>query len=164
MQLPSSGHVDLIVMSLEQALPIEVERLLGRVCRNALRERDLQAAPGLTVFLPRLEFLRLDTRQREEKRRIHVGPHGIAGEVRQLQAVPGRVELVTSEGLAWIGSFLHDVAVTRFNRDSVGLKGRASIRLSEWSMRRPLLAQIDGHVDIVENAVLALQLPQDATL
>ena len=63
----ASGHVDLIVMSLEQALPIEVERLFGRVRRNALRERDLQAAPGLTVFLPRLEVLRLNTRQGEEE-------------------------------------------------------------------------------------------------
>lgn len=59
----ASCHVDSIVVSLEQALSIEVERLLGRVRRNALGERDLQAAPGLTVFLPRLEFFRLDTRR-----------------------------------------------------------------------------------------------------
>jgi hypothetical protein len=31
-------------------------------------------------------------------------------------------------------------------------------------MRGPLLAQIDGHVDIVQHAFLALQFPQDATL
>src|SRR5882672_312544 len=136
----SSRHVDVIVVPLEQALPIEVERLFGRVRRNALRERDLQAAPGLTVFLPRLEFLRLDTRQGEEERRIQIGPHGIAGEVRQLQAVPRSVERVTLEGLAWIGSFLHDATVTRLDGDSVRLKGRVSIRLSERPMRRPLLA------------------------
>src|SRR5688572_6260109 len=129
----SSRHVDLVVVPLEQALLIEVERLLGRMRRDVFRKGDFQAAPRLTVFLPRrCEFFRRHARQCKEKRRIHVGPHGIAGEVRELQAVPWSVELVTLKRLAWLRSFLHDATVTRLNGDPVGSKRRVSIRLSEW--------------------------------
>src|SRR5258707_898229 len=94
--------------------------------REGCRKRDFQAAPRLTVFLPRFKFFRLDVGQRKEKRRIHVGPHRIPCEVRQLQSVPGRLERVISEGLAWIGPFLNDLTVARLNRDSIGLEGRTS--------------------------------------
>ena len=57
-------------MPLEKTLLIEVERLLSRMRRDAGRERDFQATPDLTVFGPRLDFFRLDTRQGKQKRRI----------------------------------------------------------------------------------------------
>src|SRR5713226_2744366 len=160
----STRDVDVVVVPLEKALPIEVERLLNRMRRDAFRKRDFQAAPRLTVFLPRFKFFRLDVGQREEKRRIHVRPHRIPCEVRQLQPVPGRLERVISEGLAWIGPFLNDLTVARLNRDSIGLKGRVSILLSERPMRRPFLAQVDRQMDIVQNAVLTLHFPENAAL
>src|SRR5712672_2516062 len=48
----STRDVDVVVVPLEKALAIEVERLLGGVRRDAFRERDFKAAPRLTVFLP----------------------------------------------------------------------------------------------------------------
>src|SRR6267143_6070038 len=96
----SSRDVDVVVVPLKKALLIKVEGLLKGVRRDALRERDFQTAPRLTVFVPRIEFFGVDARQRKQKRRIQIGPHGIAGEVRQLQAIPRSVELVICEGVA----------------------------------------------------------------
>jgi len=71
---------------------------------------------------------------------------------------------VISEGVVRIGPFLDDLTIARLNRDSIGLKGRVSILLSERPMRCPFLAQVDSQVDIVEDAVLTLQFPQNAAL
>src|ERR1700741_1509952 len=121
-------------MPLEKTLLVEVERLLGTMRRYAGRERDLQAAPDVTVFGPGLDFFGLDTRQGKQKRRIQVRPHRVASEVRELQTVPRGVQNVSRERLARIDPFLHDVAVVGFDGDSVGLKGCVPIRLSEWPM------------------------------
>jgi hypothetical protein len=130
----SPGDIDVVVVPLEETSSIEIERLLCRVSRNACGERDFQAPPGLSAFLPRLDFFCLHTAQGKEKRRIQIGPHRVSGEVRQLQAVPPGVEHVSLERLAGIESFLHDAAVARFDGDAVGLKGRVSIRLPERPM------------------------------
>jgi len=71
---------------------------------------------------------------------------------------------VISEGFAWIGPFLDNLTVARLNRDSIGLKGGVSVLLSKRPMRRPFLAQVDSQVNIIENAVLTLQFPQNAAL
>src|SRR5882672_426140 len=59
---------------------------------------------------------------------------------------------------------MQDVAIARFNRDSVGRKGCVLIRPSEWRMFRKLVAQVDGYVDILQRVFLALQFPQRAAL
>src|SRR5258708_12864620 len=98
----STRDVDVVVVPLEKALSIEVERLLNRMRRDAFRKRDFQAAPRLTVFLPRFKFFRLDVGQREEKRRIHVRPHRIPPEVPQLHPFPATPDPVIPTRLPWV--------------------------------------------------------------
>ena len=107
----TTGDIDVVVVALEQTSLVEVECLLGGVSRNAWRELHLQSAPDVPVFLPRLELLSLNTRKGEEEWRVHVGPHRVSGEVRQLQVVPLGLERVSLERLAWIETFVQYAAI-----------------------------------------------------
>src|SRR5258708_37901185 len=127
----SSGNVDVVVVPLEKALFVKIEGLLGGVSGDTCRERHLKTAPGFAVLLPRLNFFGFDTGKGKEKWRIQIGPHRVSSEVRQLQAVPRRFQNVPLERLAWIESFLKNVAVACLDRHTVGLKRGLPICRSE---------------------------------
>src|ERR1700686_4482775 len=130
----SSQNINVVVVTFEKTFLVKVKDLLGAVSCNAGRERHSKAAPGFTVFLPGLHFFSLNTGKSKEKRHIQIGPYRVSSEVRQLQVVPPDVENVSFERLAGIETFLHDLAVARFNGNSVGLKRRVSIRFGERPM------------------------------
>src|SRR5262245_53030274 len=93
----TAGHVDVVVVAPDQPLTVEVEGLFGAMRRDGRRKLHAKTTPGLGFFLPWLDFLRLDSWQGEEERRVQIGPHRVAGKVRQLQVVPRRLERMSLE-------------------------------------------------------------------
>jgi len=111
----SSENINVVVVTLEKTVLVKVEGLLSRVGCDACRKRHFKAAPRFTVFPPRLDFFRHNAGPGKEKRRIQNRSIWRSSKVRQLQVVPMGVENVSFERLAGIGTFLHDLTVSRFD-------------------------------------------------
>ena len=57
----------------------------------------VMGAPGFYAFPPRFDFLHLPAGQREEERRVEIGPARVAAEVGVMQCVPRGFERVSGE-------------------------------------------------------------------
>jgi hypothetical protein len=77
----NSLRSDVVVVPLQQSLPIEIQCLLGTVGRDIRGKADFQTTPRFACFLPGLEFFRFNTGSGKEKRRIHISCkllHGVS--------------------------------------------------------------------------------------
>src|SRR5262245_60286340 len=76
----SSRNLNLVVVAFEKSRLVEIESLHGVVCSYAWRECGLQAPPDFALFLPGLDFFRLNTGKSKEKWCVQVRPHGVSSE------------------------------------------------------------------------------------
>src|SRR6204780_1104412 len=92
-----AADLDVVVVSLQESLLIEVQCLLCTVGRDILWKADFHAAPGLPSFFPRLDFFGFNTGSSKEKRSTQIRPHRASHELCELQIVPGGLESVSFE-------------------------------------------------------------------
>jgi hypothetical protein len=81
------------------------------MCREIVRVRDFEDAPGFVGFVPGVYFFSRETREREDKGRGEVVVESVADEVEEVEFVPGCSPEVACEGGAGIASFLEDFSV-----------------------------------------------------
>src|ERR1700689_3653692 len=109
-----AADLDVVVVSLQESLLIEVQCLLCTVGRDILWKANLHAAPGFASFFPRLDFLRLNVGPGEEKRSVQIRPHRASHEVCELQIVPRGLEGVALERRPWLKEFFKYLTVRVF--------------------------------------------------
>ena len=88
----ATQNIDRIVMSPHQAVWPEMRNLGLAVAGDVVGEGDFQASPYLAVLVPRRDLLTLETRIGVEEGRGEIGPQRLAGEVGDMELVPGRFE------------------------------------------------------------------------
>src|SRR5260370_737074 len=93
----AAADLDVVVVPLQQSLPIEVQCLLCAVGRDFRGKADLQATPRFTRVSPRLEFFGFNAGSDQEKRSIQIRPHGAPVALCELPVTPGSFESVSLE-------------------------------------------------------------------
>ena len=121
----------IIVVSAKQALGADRERLLSAVRGDGRRELHLETPPGLTLLLPRLHLGDVEPIQGQGERAGQIGPHRIAGEVDQMQIIPGGLLGMSSESGTGIGAFLNDLSFVGLDRNALRSEIRALVRKLE---------------------------------
>jgi hypothetical protein len=88
------GALDIVVVTRQEPLVVEMQCLLGAVGGEVARPDDAQPPPALAGLIPRLRLTRRESGHRERERLRQAGPHRCIHEVRELNGVPrglGRV-------------------------------------------------------------------------
>src|SRR5258708_21760234 len=93
----AAADLDVVVVSLQQSLLIEVQCLFCTVRCDSGWESDLQATPRFASLLPRLDFFELNIPPGKKEGSIHIGPHRTSHEVCKLQISPRGLESVPLE-------------------------------------------------------------------
>src|SRR5260221_4672001 len=116
----AAGDRRAVVYPADQAAAIDVKNLLGAVGRNMIRKGDLKPPARFAVVLPRLDFFRLESRQREDEGRVEIVPHRVAAEISEMQIVPRGFDGMALKGAARILSILDRLSVRGFDHAAVG--------------------------------------------
>src|ERR1700675_4493972 len=129
---------------------------------DAGRERHLQSAPRLPVFLPGCEFLTHETLAGQQKRGRKVIPVGVPDEVGEVQIVPRGAVCMTGKRCAWLVACCQYLPVETFDSDAIRPISGAAVRRSEAWEPKKLTPGAPVYDDVLEGVGFALARQQGA--
>src|SRR6478752_7821006 len=156
----SSCHFHAVVMPTQQVIIAEVELLNRGVTRDFGWKTCLQSEPSVSTVLDGGELADRNALRCKQKRRGEVGPQRVAVEVRAVQRIPRRRELVATEVRSGVAPLGNDSAVEVLDRDTLGSEVGLLVIAAEWLYRCPLVVQRHCHLPRLRILRLTLDGPQ----
>src|SRR6202011_2549221 len=88
------------------------------------------------------------------------GPHGVAGEIGQLQLAPRRFQAMAGERGARLLQLFDQFSVLALERDSVRLESRPCAISQERVVGGPFAPRADRHVGLANHTGMPLEAPE----
>src|SRR6266404_2242440 len=160
----TAADLDVVIVSLQQSLLIEVQCLFCAVGRDIRGEVNFQTTPRFACFLPRLDFFGFHVGSREKERSIQIRPHRASGKIGELQIAPRCFESVSLERRPGLQKFFKYLTVRVLQRDPLRFEARPPIGRAEGIVRSFLVAKVDSDCHFIEHSGFALCTPEYATI
>src|SRR6266852_227747 len=158
----TAANLDVVIVSLQQSLLIEVQGLFCAVGRDIRGEVDFQTTPRFACFLPRLDFFGFHVGSREKERSIQIRPHRASGKIGEMQIAPRCFESVSLERRPGLQKFFKYLTVRVLQRDPLRFEARPPIGRAEGIVRSFLVAKVDSDCHVIEHSGFAFCTPKIA--